>query len=517
MHVRTRYARSGDLRIAYQVVGHGSVDLVFVPGFISNLEINWEDPGYARFLGRLSAFSRLIHFDKRGTGLSDRVDPGNLPDLRTRMKDIHAVMDAAGSGRAVLLGASEGAAMSLLFCAAYPDRTRALVLYGVSDSSHRQAAASKALDRFINLIEETWGTGRSLQTLAPGLVQDTQFCDWWGRLERFSASPSAAIALARMNADIDIAGVLREIRAPTLILHRTDDPHVDLAAGRDLARRIASSSFVELPGNTHPIWTGDVDRVADVIEEFVTGIPPFQERQRVLATLLSTRLTRPPGYRFSDRRWSEAATNLRERLEAVARSFGGTVVRWEGDRGLARFDGPAKAIRCGLAVAEACRGRLERLAQGVHVGEVELSQASPHGTTVMIATAIADSASAEQVRASAVTAELCAGSGLRFEPCGQIRFDFLDKPVAIACVATVQHLESARPVPPASIDLGCLSERERQVLELLAGGLSNTEIAVQLQISDHTIKRHVANILGKLDMSSRMGAAAAYLASRGRP
>src|ERR1700674_2663391 len=266
----TRYARSGDVRIAYQVVGHGPLDVVFVPGFLSNLEVHWEDPGYSLLLRRLATFARLILLDKRGTGLSDRVDNRDLPSLETRMDDVRAVMDAAGSGRAVLLGASEGAPMSILFAATYPERTRALVLYGGYANFHTPVMGPAAF--------------------APGRVEDAHFKAWWARFERLSVSPSAAVALARMNAQIDVRHALASIRVPTLVIHRTHDARVKLAGGRYLAQKIGGARFIEVPGRDHPIWTGDIDAVVDKIEEFLTGERPAPNHDRVLATLVVARL-----------------------------------------------------------------------------------------------------------------------------------------------------------------------------------------------------------------------------------
>src|SRR6202521_2797368 len=266
----TRYARSGDVRIAYQVIGNGPIDLVFVPGFLSNLEVHWEDPGYSHLLQRLGAFTRLIQLDKRGTGLSDRVDNRDLPSLETRMDDVRAVMDAAGSGRAVLLGASEGAPMSILFAATYPERTRALVLYGGYANFHTPVMGPAAF--------------------APGRVEDAHFKAWWARFERLSVSPSAAVALARMNAQIDVRHALASIRVPTLVIHRTHDARVKLAGGRYLAQKIGGARFIEVPGRDHPIWTGDIDAVVDKIEEFLTGERPAPNHDRVLATLVVARL-----------------------------------------------------------------------------------------------------------------------------------------------------------------------------------------------------------------------------------
>ncbi len=229
---KTRYATSGEARIAYQVVGQGPLDLVFVPGFISNLEVHWEDTGYSHLLRRLAAFTRLILLDKRGTGLSDRVDARHLPSLETRMDDVRAVMDAAGSERAALLGASEGAPMSILFAATYPERTRALVLFGGYAHFHTWVMSEDALAKFVRSAETTWGDGATLQNFAPGRMEDTRFQAWWARFERLSASPTAAIALARMNAQIDVRHVLSSIRVPTLIIPPAGDAPVKPSSGR---------------------------------------------------------------------------------------------------------------------------------------------------------------------------------------------------------------------------------------------------------------------------------------------
>ena len=219
----TRYAKSGDIRIAYQIVGNGPLDLVFVPGFISNLDAHWEDPGFSHLMTRLGSFTRLIMLDKRGTGLSDRVDTQHLPSLETRMDDVRAVMDAAGSGRAALLGASEGGPMSILFAATYPKRTRALILYGAYAHFYTWVMGREALEDFIRGIESSWGTGANAPRFAPEQSKDGRFPAWWGRYERNSASPNAAIALARMNAAIDVRSVLATIRVPTLVIHRRED------------------------------------------------------------------------------------------------------------------------------------------------------------------------------------------------------------------------------------------------------------------------------------------------------
>jgi pimeloyl-ACP methyl ester carboxylesterase/DNA-binding CsgD family transcriptional regulator len=503
--IETKYARSGDVRIAYQVVGHGSFDLVFVPGFISNLDLAWEDEGYTRLLRRLSVFSRLILFDKRGTGLSDRVDPHHMPSLETRMDDVRAVMDAVGSGRAAILGASEGAPMAMLFAATYPERTQALALYGGYAHFHKWVMSQERLDAFIEDAERSWGTGAMLPHFAPGRVDDSRFSLWWARFERLSASPTAAIALARMNAAMDVRAILPSIGVPTLLLHRRNDARVDVDASRYLARRIPGARLVEIPGRDHPIWTGDIDRVADLIEEFLTGNRSVAEADRMLAALLVTRISDTA--RLGDRMWSERSERFQETWRLLVARHGGRIAALHGDTTISRFDGPARAIRCAAALREAANGIGIASAQGIHVGEIE-AHGPPAGLTVRVAQQIATRAGRGDILASRLVADLAAGSGLRFVDAGQMTTDELEQPLALVQATSEQHLEPVcrsriRAPEPVS-----LTARENEVVGLIADGKSNAAIAAELNLSEHTVKRHVANILLKLDLPSRAAAAA---------
>ena len=506
---QTRYARSGSVRIAYQVVGQGPLDLVFAPGFISNLEVHWEDEGFSHLLQRLSAFTRLILFDKRGTGLSDRVDAGELPSLETRMDDVRAVMDAAGSGRAALLGASEGAPMAMLFAATYPERTRALVLYGGYAHFHTWVMGPEALAGFISAAETQWGSGATAPGFAPDRARDDRFHAWWARFERLSASPTAAIALARMNAQIDVRHVPASIRVPTLVLHRRDDVRVKFAAGRYLADRIAGARFVELAGRDHPIWTGDIDAVVDEIEEFLTGTRTAPVHDRVLATLLFARLVAPErlAARLGDRRWTERLGAWQEVAAEAVQRHGGHALRCGGNEIGARFDGSARAVRCALALREAARARELDLAVGIHVGEVAVTGDAVTGLAVHVTERMAARARAGEVLVSGLVRDLVAGSGLHFAERGEEAVEGADAPVRLLAVLTEQHLEpAARQARVPNLD--ALSAREREVLALIAQGASNAAIAERLHLSDHTVKRHVANILLKLDLPTRAAAAA---------
>jgi pimeloyl-ACP methyl ester carboxylesterase/DNA-binding CsgD family transcriptional regulator len=512
----TRYAKSGDVRIAYQVTGHGPLDLVFVPGFISNIEVHWDNPGFRHLLTRLSSFTRLITFDKRGTGLSDRVDTQNLPSLETRMDDVRAVMDAAGSGRAALLGASEGGPMSILFAATYPKRTRALILYGSYAHFHTWVMGREALEEFIRGIEGTWGTGVNAPRFAPDQSKDGHFPGWWGKYERHSATPNAGIALARMNAAIDVRSVLASIRVPTLILHRREDARIKFAGGKHLAEKIPGARFVAFPGRDHPIWTGDTDPIIDEIEEFLTGNRPLPAADRVLATVMVVRLVSPAqqAARMGDRKWSELLDRLRDAaIQAVARYHGHLGVM-AAEEIIGRFDGPARAVRCALALRDAADAILLEVAAGVHTGEIEIQDHAFAGMTLHVAERICAKARGGEILVSGVLTDLVAGSGLHFSERDSETIDGLQAPLRLLAVRVEQHLQP-HAAAPATPRLEELSAREREVLALVADGLSNAGIAKRLQLSDHTVKRHVANILLKLDLPTR--AAAAALVGRASP
>jgi pimeloyl-ACP methyl ester carboxylesterase/DNA-binding CsgD family transcriptional regulator len=499
----TRYAKSGEVRVAYQVVGQGPVDLVFVPGFISNLEIHWEDPGFSHLLQRLASFARVIQFDKRGTGLSDRVDTHHLPGLETRMDDVRAVMDAAGSRRAILLGASEGGPMSLLFAATYPERTRALILYGSYAHFHTWVMDKDSLEQFIRGIESGWGSGASAPRFAPEAAKEERYRNWWARYERLAASPSAAVALARMNAAIDVRSIVPAIRVPTLVIHRTDDARIRFAGGVYLGAHIKGAKFVEIPGRDHPIWTGDIDRVVDEIEEFVTGARPEPYYDRLLATILSVRHAAGRG----DRSWNDGLLGMREVAgEAIARHRGHPIAITR-DGISARFDGPARAVRCALALHEAAGPLGISVAAGVHVGEIAVHDRAVTGVALHVTERIASLARPREVLVSAIVNDLVAGSGLHLVERGSEQIEGIDGVVRLFAVMTEQHLEPATRAGK-TCGLEVLSSREREVLDLVADGLSNAVIGKRLRLSGHTVKRHVANILLKLDLPTRAAAAA---------
>ncbi len=506
---QTRYARSGDCRIAYQVVGNGSIDLVLVPGFISNLDCQWEDPGFNRLLRRLSAFARVIQFDKRGTGLSDRVDAQRLPGLAERTDDIRAVMNAAGSGRAVLLGVSEGAALSIAFAAAEPARVRALMLYGAYAHFQSGVMGREALDGFCRHIENAWGSGVSLPFFVPGRAKDERFHTWWARLERLSASPTAALALTRMNAQIDVRDRLRTICAPTFVIHRRDDVWAKFSAGRQLAQKIDGARFVKLAGRDHPIWTGEIDRLVDEIEEFVTGVRPAPSHSSILATVVVARLVEPErlARRLGDGLWREHIDQFRRDAASAVAKFNGEMSGGGGEEVCAHFNSPARAIGCAFALNDTANAVDLKLAIGAHTGDVEVHDGALSGYALHLTERIAACANAGQILVSGVVTNLVSGSGFHFVESPLERFKDNNNRLQLYSVMVEQHLEPlARSAKTPSLEV--LSVREREVLELVADGLSNAAIAEQLDLSEHTAKRHVANILVKLDLPTRAAAAA---------
>ncbi|WP_244622823.1 adenylate/guanylate cyclase domain-containing protein [Microvirga brassicacearum] len=414
MMVETHYAKSGDLRIAYQVIGKGPRDLVFVPGFISNLDHYWDEPSLVRFLSRLSSFSRLILFDKRGTGLSDRL--GTLPTLEERMDDVRAVMDAVDSRRAALFGISEGGAMSMLFAATYPERTQALILYGAYADFHTWVLPPDRFEQFLAKIDASWGNGASISAFAPSKVADERFKQWWARFERLGASPSAVVMLMRMNSQIDVRHILPAIRVPTLVLHRQGDTRVSVEGGRYLAANIPGAKYIELPGADHVLWAGNVDRPADEIEEFLTGTRGEAEPDRVLATVLFTDLvdsTRRAA-EMGDRPWRALLDEHDIIVRREIDRFRGREIKTLGDGFLAIFDGPARAVRCASEITTAVHELGLVLRSGVHTGEIEIKGEDIGGIAVHIAARIAGLAGSGQVLVSRTVRDLVAGSNLRF-------------------------------------------------------------------------------------------------------
>jgi pimeloyl-ACP methyl ester carboxylesterase len=422
MFPETQYARSGEVNIAYQVVGEGPLDLVLVPGFVSHLDLDWDEPGYAHMLRRLSSFARLIRFDKRGTGLSDRAV--GLPDLETRMDDVRAVMDAVGSERAALYGYSEGGPMSCLFAATYPHRVSALVLYASyakrrdPDEDYPWAATWDERQAYAAAVERDWGKHADAERM--GADATANLADWYLRRARAAASPGAARDLILMNSQIDVRHVLPAIAVPTLVLHRTGDADSSVEEGRYIAARIPGARFVELSGDSHMICV-DPDQIMDEVEAFLTGVRRGPDPDRVLATILFTDLvgSTEKAVEVGDRRWGE----LIERHHAVVRQelerFRGRELDVAGDGFFAAFDGPARAVRCATAIRDGLARIGLGVRAGVHTGECEQVDEKLAGVAVVIGARISAAAGEGEVLVSATVRDLVAGSGLEFEERGE--------------------------------------------------------------------------------------------------
>jgi pimeloyl-ACP methyl ester carboxylesterase/class 3 adenylate cyclase len=413
-----KYAKSGDVHIAYRVFGQGPHDIVLIPGTISHVELFWELPANQYMLQRLASFARVIVFDKRGQGLSDRVGEQTLEE---RIGDVLAVMDAVGSERATIYGWSEGGAMSLLFAATYPQRTASLVVFG-SYATMRAAPWSvqpDAFGGFLEILEAKWGQGVLVALNAPSRAKDEAFVQWWARLERASASPGALLALFRANYEIDVRDILPSIHVPTLVIHRVGDALVPVDCGRHLARQIPGAKYVEVPGHDHMIQSMDqelLDGVLDEIEEFITGTRRRPEPDRTLATLMFVDVVGSTEHAVSlgDRRWREKLQGLFAVIRRELTAFRGREVKTTGDGVLATFDGPARAIRSACAIRERVRPLGLRVRAGVHTGECEILGDDLGGIAVHIAARVAAAAGADEVLVSSTVKDLVAGSQMTF-------------------------------------------------------------------------------------------------------
>jgi pimeloyl-ACP methyl ester carboxylesterase len=421
----TQYARSGNLHIAYQVAGDGPVDLVFVHGWISHIEHLWEEPSLARFLNRLASFSRLILLDKRGTGLSDPVPLDKLPTLEERMDDLRAVMDAAGSQRAALLGTSEAGALNLLFSATHPDRTAALILLNsyarlTWAEDYSCGIRPNEAEGLLEAIESGWGKGVAFEALVASQSDNEAMRNWWARYQRQAASPGAAVTLLRRAFDTDARGVLSSITVPTLILHKAGDPFTGPEHGRYVAERIPAARYVELSGIDHLFFAEDSARLVAEIQEFLTGVRDASEPDRVLATVLFADIvgSTETAARIGDRRWQDIIQSYYALIHAELARFRGHEISTAGDGVFASFDGPARAIRCGLAICEAVRQFGIDVRVGVHTGECELIAGKIGGIAVHIGARVAALAQSGEVLVSATVRDLVAGSGLQFEERG---------------------------------------------------------------------------------------------------
>jgi class 3 adenylate cyclase/predicted alpha/beta hydrolase len=421
--VETRYADSDGVSIAYQVHEGGPLDLVFVPGFVSHVELFWDDPAVSRFLRRLNSFARVVIYDKRGQGLSDR--SGSPPTLEQSMDDLKAVIASAGCDRPAIFGISEGGPMSALFAATHPDRVSSLVLYGtyarmLKAPDFPQGIPPEGLERWGEVVKREWGGPVGVSLWAPSAAGDRDFERWWSRLLRYGTSPAGAVSLMDLYREIDVRAVLPAIDLPTLVLQRRDDRIAPVGQGRYLAQAIPGAKYVELEGADHLPVTGDQDALLDEVEEFLVGSRRGSDPERALATVLFTDIvgSTARAARLGDRAWRQ----LLERHDAVVRrqlaTHRGREVKTMGDGFLATFDGPARAIRCAEALQEELAQLGLEVRAGIHTGEVELIGDDVGGMAVNIGARIGALAGPGEVLVSSTVRELVVGSGLEFDERG---------------------------------------------------------------------------------------------------
>src|SRR5919204_932188 len=428
-----RYARTADkLNIAYQVLGDGPLDLVFVPQMVTNMEIFWENPRWSRFVRDLASFSRLILFDRRGAGLSDR--PSGVPQLEQRMDDVRAVMDAVASQRAAMLGSGADGAMGALFAATYPDRVSALVLFAVPPRGmwapdYPWGAREEKARELVEEAEKRFAQRDLITALAqrmyPSAAAGKDVIDWAIRASRLSSSPGALAALRQMNLEIDIRSILSAIRVPTLVLHRTGDRHIPVEVSRLVAQQIPGAVYLELEGIDHVPWIGSPDVVVRAVRDFVERVwreKPWEEVEpdRVLATVLFTDIvgSTEKALALGDARWRELLSEHHNRIRGQLARFRGREIDTAGDGFFASFDGPARAIRCACAITHAVRELGLDVRAGLHAGECELIDGKVGGVAVHIGARVAGQAEPGEVLVSSTVKDLVAGSGLGFEDRG---------------------------------------------------------------------------------------------------
>ncbi|HEY6987992.1 MAG TPA: alpha/beta fold hydrolase [Bryobacteraceae bacterium] len=411
----TRYTSSGDVNVAYQVIGEGPVDLVFIMGWVSHVEYFWNDPSFARFLRELSSFSRLIVFDKRGTGLSDRVPVTGLPTLEQRMDDLRAVMDAVQSKKAILFGVSEGGPLSTIFAATYPEKTLAVIMFGSYARRLRAAdypfgVTAEEHESYIARIRREWGGPVGLEERAPSKIHDQAFRDWWATYLRMGASPNAAVALTRMNAQVDVRGVLPAVPVPALVMHRRGDKCLPIEGSRLIASLIPNAQFVELAGNDHLPFVGDQDRVIREVRTFVADLAQGADLDRVLATVLAADF---PGAGDS------GLAQLNPRIANEVEWYRGRALHTRASTLVAAFDGPARAIRCACAIGKHAADLRISFRAGLHTGECSnTASASVTGPAVEIASLLQQRAKSGEILTTGTVRDLATGSGLVFADAG---------------------------------------------------------------------------------------------------
>ena len=418
--IKTRYAKNGDISVAYQVFGEGDVDLIMVPGFISHIENYWDESRLAQWLRKLGSFSRVILFDKQGTGLSDR--SSKAPGMDERMDDVRAVMDAVGIDKAALFGISEGGSLATLFAASHPQRSQALILYGAFAQFKAWFPTQEALESLFQYIDTAWGSGESLPMFAPNMVDDLALKEWWGKFERLGGSPGAAKKIMLLNSQIDITDILPTVNVPTLIIHRTDDVTVNVEGGRLLAERIPNAKYVELSGADHLPFVGEnSNQILDEMAQFLTGKWRPIETECVLATVLFTDIVESSkrAVELGDPRWRDLLERHHSLVRGELNRFRGNEVDTAGDGFFATFDGPARGIRCACAIRDAVPSLDLKIRAGLHTGECEVMEDKVSGIAVHIGARVMEKADPGEVLVSSTVKDLVAGSALQFNDRGK--------------------------------------------------------------------------------------------------
>jgi class 3 adenylate cyclase/pimeloyl-ACP methyl ester carboxylesterase len=450
------YVRNGDVALAYQIVGNGPVDVVYVPQWINNLEVAWANPLYARFLQRIGSFARVVFVDRRGMGLSDRLSATDVPPLETLVQDLHVMIDDAGLEQPILFGGSESGSICALFAATYPGRISALIVYapearGTASSDYPWAWDAEAWHSYLSELDAGWGTDQyatsQFRWLVPSLAGDREQARWWGAMQRLSASPSSMVAIERIWAELDIRPVLPTIQAPTLVLHRTGDPIEHVAAGRDFAARIPGARYVELEGNDWPIWAGNQNALFGAIDAFLHDIRQEEaELDRVLATVLFTDIvgSTETAAALGDRAWGQLIERHHAIVRALLGRYRGAEQDVAGDGFFATFDGPARGVKCARGIVEALLPLELQIRAGIHTGEVGTVEGKAAGIAVNIAARLGALAEPSEVLVSQTVKDLVAGSGLRFSDRGSRKLKGIEGTWNVYA-ATADDTNPARP------------------------------------------------------------------------
>ncbi|HEY3726000.1 MAG TPA: alpha/beta fold hydrolase [Solirubrobacteraceae bacterium] len=543
-----RYAHNGDVSIAYTVVGDGSVDLLFIGGFVSHLEIGFDLPLAKRFWDRMGSFARVITFDKRGMGLSDR--HSGAYTLETIVDDALAVLDACGVERTTVFGVSEGGSAATMLAATHPDRVAAMVQYGTYARVSRAEGYPDGIPvevtrRYWDRMVEGWGDPFSIESWAPSVAHDPEVREWWARMLRSGASPGAMRTIGLMYEELDVRPLLSSVRVPTLVLYRAGDRVVPAVLSRTVARGIPGAREDELVGSDHLFIAGDQDAMIDAVEEFVTGRPAAVVRDRILATVLFTDIVRSTELTaaLGDRSWRELLGRYERLVERELVRYRGRLVKRLGDGVLATFDGPARAVRSALAIRAGAEAIGLEARAGVHTGECEVMANDVAGIAVHLTARLVTTARPGEVITSGTVKDLVVGAGLEFEERGAHVLKGIPGEWTIYSVIGDTERSSTPAAEPAGVgsdpasdrvrekmslllgrasrlspnELHELSKRELDVLALVAEGLSNEEIAGRLYLSSRTVERHLSNIYVKLRVSgkaARAAAAARFSASR---